>query len=105
MSLFEFWTLIHRHDWTAWASDDGDCWWNAQQQRKELERIAETSDEHARLWSLALELFDTYSNPVPEDAEPNILKFLWSRGLGYRDCFMPLPSQEVIEARWEKLGL
>mgnify|MGYP003677712168 CR=1 FL=1 len=41
---------------------------------------------------------------VPDDAEPNVLKFLWSRGIGYRDCFMPKPSHEVIEARWERLG-
>ena len=104
MSLFDFWKLILNHDWTAWASDDGRCWRNAQQQRKELEKIVETSDEHAQLWVLALALFDTYSNPVPEDAEPTMLSFLWSRGIGYYDCFMPTPSHEVIEARWERLG-
>lgn len=104
MNLSDFSTLILNHDWTAWASDDGRCWRNERQQRKELVKIAETSDEHARLWSLALELFDTYSNPVPDDAEPNFLKFIWSRGIGYRDCFMPTPSHEVIEARWERLG-
>ena len=91
MSLFDFLNLIFYHDWSAWASDDGRVWFREQDARKELERIAETSDEHARLWSLALGAFDYTSDRTgEEEGHTKLAAFLSTQNLGYPSwCWGP----------------
>ena len=98
MSLFDFWILVRRHDWTAWASDAYGVYLTAVAEKKELAEIAKTSDEHAHLWSLALKAFAVGANRN-EEAEENLREFLqvWEicndwLFIGPRELHPPVPD-------------